>query len=112
MLYLTHENHQLREQNELLRQMLIGRLPTGTVAAALGNGGEGNEKGLLAMRGPGEMEKEEVLATDHGEGESLNVLGSMSSAAVDMFFPNTNLLMMKENVEGGKEEEPSIVGAA
>lgn len=27
VLFLTHENHQLREQNELLRQMLVGRLP-------------------------------------------------------------------------------------
>lgn len=28
VLFVTHENHQLREQNELLRQMLVGRLPT------------------------------------------------------------------------------------
>ena len=28
VLFLTHENHQLREQNELLRQMLVGRLPS------------------------------------------------------------------------------------
>lgn len=32
MLFLTHENHQLREQNELLRQMLVGRLPSATSA--------------------------------------------------------------------------------
>jgi exonuclease V gamma subunit len=29
VLFLTHENHQLREQNELLRQMLISSLPNG-----------------------------------------------------------------------------------
>merc|ERR1719284_2305278 len=43
VLFLTHENHQLREQNELLRQMLVGRLPSaGTPANPnLGNGGGG-----------------------------------------------------------------------
>jgi hypothetical protein len=42
VLFLTHENHQLREQNELLRQMLVGRLPsataTGVPQAALVSG--------------------------------------------------------------------------
>lgn len=33
VLFLTHENHQLREQNELLRQMLMTRLPPSAAAA-------------------------------------------------------------------------------
>merc|ERR1711988_674590 len=38
VLFLTHENHQLREQNELLRQMLVGRLPGVNNTTAAGTG--------------------------------------------------------------------------
>ena len=37
VLFLTHENHQLREQNELLRQMLVGRLPGAPLAGSISN---------------------------------------------------------------------------
>jgi len=43
VLFLTHENHQLREQNELLRQMLVGRLPgspPGTLPAGAAAGAQ------------------------------------------------------------------------
>merc|ERR1719284_77800 len=39
VLFLTHENHQLREQNELLRQMLVGRLPGGNSSHNTGPAG-------------------------------------------------------------------------
>ncbi|KAM3570930.1 hypothetical protein VYU27_007021 [Nannochloropsis oceanica] len=139
VLILTHENHTLREQNELLRQMLITRLPSSELASALGGaaGGVGGGAGAVtaatagaapmvtaaAMGGmgfvaaKGEMNEEEShrLGQELG-GEGGHDLGSsISSAAVDFFLPHPNMILggLKESgdaVEGG--ERLRMVGAA
>jgi len=94
VIYLTHENHTLREQNELLRQMLITRLPPSEVAEALGGaaggvGGGANAVAGAAARtaaaaaaaaGAGGMEgfvaaKVEVVVEEEEEEEELQGLG-------------------------------------
>ena len=140
MIYLTHETRTLREQNELLRQMLITRLPPSEVAEALGGvaGGVGGGAGAVAgaavraaaAGGLGGMgfvvakeevveEEEEEEEEEEGEGGEEGLQGlegghglgsSMSSAAVDFFLPHMN---MKESgdVMAGEGRLP-MVGAA
>ena len=49
VLFLTHENHQLREQNELLRQMLVGRLPQSTMGMTNSSANVGPKKNNNTM---------------------------------------------------------------
>lgn len=73
MLYLTHENHQLREQNELLRQMLIGRLPASAAAAV-----------SAAM-----AQQERARAEDGAEGASAD---AASPVTVELVSPSLSLV--------------------